>query len=152
MTIVIFLQIIMRIISPIVSLPMAWTEEVGRYLFIYAVYVGAAYATKKHVHQKVDVLPLLVGNKGKLIFNIISEIGVIIFAGAMSYFGWQVVQKIAFELVQRAPATRINMGVAYVGPALGMTLCTFRAFQNVYKHIRDFKIGSSDENNFVEGV
>lgn len=46
MTLVIFIQIIIRAISVYVTIPMAWTEEIGRYLFIYAVYVGAAYATR----------------------------------------------------------------------------------------------------------
>lgn len=34
MTVVIFIQIIIRAISSFVTIPMAWTEEIGRYLFI----------------------------------------------------------------------------------------------------------------------
>ena len=59
MTLVIFIQIIIRAISVYVTIPMAWTEEIGRYLFIYAVYVGAAYATRRRAHQKVDIFPIL---------------------------------------------------------------------------------------------
>ena len=59
MTVVIFIQIVIRGLSSFIQLPMAWSEEIGRYLFIYAVYVGAAYATHKRAHQKVDLLPLL---------------------------------------------------------------------------------------------
>ena len=139
MTAVIFIQIIIRSISSFVTIPMAWTEEIGRYLFIYAVYVGAAYATRKRAHQKVDIFPILCGDTGKLIFNLIGDVGVIIFAAAMAYYGWQVVENVAFIFVQRAPATKLNMGYAYFGPFLGMTLCTFRSLQNIVFHIKEYR-------------
>ena len=143
MTLVIFIQIIIRAISSFVTIPMAWTEEIGRYLFIYAVYIGAAYATHKRAHQKVDIFPILCGNTGKLIFNLIGDIGIIVFAAAMTVFSWQVVQNVAFVFVQKAPATKLNMGIAYAGPALGMTLCTFRALQNIVFHIKDYRLKQS---------
>lgn len=139
MTAVIFIQIIIRSISSFVTIPMAWTEEIGRYLFIYAVYVGAAYATRKRAHQKVDIFPILCGDTGKLIFNLIGDVGVIIFAAAMAYYGWQVVENVAFIFVQRAPATKLNMGFAYFGPFLGMALCTFRSLQNIVFHIKEYR-------------
>lgn len=139
MTLVIFIQIILRSISSFVTISMAWTEEIGRYLFIYAVYVGAAYATHKRAHQKVDILPILCGDTGKLVFNLIGDLGVIVFAGVMTLYGWQVVQNVAFVFVQKAPATKLNMGIAYAGPALGMLLCTFRSLQNVVFHIKDYR-------------
>ena len=139
MTAVIFIQIIIRSISSFVTIPMAWTEEIGRYLFIYAVYVGAAYVTRKRAHQKVDIFPILCGDTGKLIFNLIGDVGVILFAGAMAYYGWQVVENVAFIFVQRAPATKLNMGYAYFGPFLGMALCTFRSVQNIVFHIKEYR-------------
>jgi len=143
MTLVTFIQIIIRAISTFVTIPMAWTEEIGRYLFIYAVYIGAAYATHKRAHQKVDILPILCGNNGKLIFNLISDIGVFAFAAVMTIFSWQVVQNVAFTFAQKAPATKLNMGFAYAGPALGMVLCTFRSLENIVFHIRAYRSGRS---------
>lgn len=143
MTLVIFIQIIIRATSAFITVPMAWTEEIGRYLFIYAVYIGAAYATHKRAHQKVDIFPILCGNTGKLIFNLIGDIGIIVFAAAMTVFSWQVVQNVAFVFVQKAPATKLNMGIAYAGPALGMTLCTFRSLQNIVFHVKDYRRNAS---------
>ena len=139
MTVVIFIQIILRLTSKWITVPMAWTEEIGRYLFIYAVYVGAAYATRKRAHQKVDIFPILVGNTGKLIFNLIGDIGVLAFAGVMTIYGWGVVEQVAFTFVQKAPATKINMGFAYAGPMLGMALCAFRSIQNIVFHIKTYR-------------
>lgn len=139
MTVVIFIQILLRATSKWITVPMAWTEEIGRYLFIYAVYVGAAYATKKRAHQKVDIFPILVGDTGKLIFNLIGDLGVLIFAVAMTYYGWDVLVGVAFEFVQRAPATKLNMGWAYAGPVLGMALCALRSIQNMVFHINSYR-------------
>lgn len=139
MTVVIFIQIVLRLLSAYITVPMAWTEEIGRYLFIYAVYVGAALATRKRAHQKVDLFPLLVGDTGKLVFNLIGDLGVILFAGVMTVFGVKVLEDVAFTFAQKAPATKLNMGFAYFGPVLGMALCTFRALQNVVFHIREYR-------------
>lgn len=138
MTVVIFIQIILRLISPIISLPMAWTEEIGRYLFVWAVYVGAAYATRQGAHQKVDILPLLCGETGKFIFRIIGDIGLLLFSAAMTVYTWQIVGDSMFGFVQKAPATKINMGFVYAGPALGMSLCAFRSIQGAIIHTKDF--------------
>lgn len=138
MTLVIFIQIILRQISPFVKLPMAWSEEIGRYLFIYAVYIGAAYATHQRAHQKVDILPILCGDTGKLVFSLIGDVGIIIFAGVMTFYSWQVVQNVAFVYVQEAPATKLNMGIAYAGPAIGVALCTLRSLQNIVFHIKAY--------------
>ena len=142
MTIVVFAQIVMKWLH----LPLAWSEEIARYLFIYAVYFGAAFSTKRLTHQKVDVISLLVKERGLLILNLISDIGVIAFAFFMMFYGWQVVNNIAFVHVSRAPATHINMGWAYAAPAIGMTLCVIRSIQNIFIHINKYKI--SQAKNF----
>jgi TRAP-type C4-dicarboxylate transport system permease small subunit len=141
MTFVVFAQIVMKWLH----LPLAWSEEVARYLFIYAVYVGAAFSTKKLTHQKVDVMTLLVKERGQLVLNLISDLGVIAFAFFMMIYGWQVVNNIAFVHVSRAPATHINMGWAYAAPAIGMTLCVIRSIQNIFFHIRTYKISQTKD-------
>lgn len=151
MTVVIFIQIILRGISLFIMLPMAWTEEIGRYLFIWAVYVGAAYATHKRAHQKVDVLPLFFGDTGKVVFNLIGDIGVLVFSAVMTVSTWQIVGDVAFGFAQKAPATKINMGFAYAGPALGMTLCAYRSVESMIYHIKDFIRIKRDSHRLAGG-
>lgn len=137
MTLVIFIQIILRLTSKWITVPMAWTEEIGRYLFIYAVYVGAAYATRERKHQKVDLVPIMCGDVGKVICNLIGDVGVLVFAVIMTYYGWEAMANVAFVFVQKAPATKLNMGFAYAGPVLGMLLCAFRSLQNMVFHVKE---------------
>lgn len=147
MTAVVFTQIVLKWFH----LPLAWSEEVARYLFIYAVYIGAAFSTKKLTHQKVDVMSLLVKARGQLILNLISDIGVIAFASFMMIYGWKVVNNIAFVYVSRAPATHINMGWAYSAPAIGMTLCVIRSIQNIFIHIGMYKASVAKDHGQLEG-
>lgn len=151
MTIVIFIQIILRGISSFISLPMAWTEEIGRYLFIWAVYVGAAYATHKRAHQKVDVLPLFCGDTGKIIFGLIGDVGVLVFSAVMTVSTWRIVSDVAFGFAQKAPVTKINMGFAYAGPALGMTLCAFRSVESMVYRVKDFLRIKKDSKKLAGG-
>lgn len=97
------------------------------------------YATRKRAHQKVDIFPIPVGDTGKLIFNLIGDIGVLVFAVVMTIYGWGVVEQVAFTFVQRAPAAKINMGFAYAGPLLGMALCALRSVQNIVFHIKSYR-------------
>lgn len=141
MSLVVFAQIVLKWFH----MPLAWSEEVARYLFIYAVYIGAAFSTKKLTHQKVDVLTLLVKERGQLVFNLISDFGVIVFAFFMMIYGWQAVNNIAFVFVSKAPATHINMGWAYAAPAIGMTLCVIRSIQNIFVHIRIYQASRQND-------
>lgn len=87
----------------------------------------------------MDIFPILCGDTGKLIFNLIGDVGVLVFAAAMTFYGWQTLQHVAFDYVQYAPATKINMGYAYAGPVLGMLLCAFRSIENVVFHIKSYR-------------
>ena len=76
--------------------------------------------------------------------------GLSAFSGVMTVFGWQVVQNVAFVYVQKAPATKLNMGIAYAGPALGMLLCTFRSLQNIVFHVKAYR-GTRSDSAKLEG-
>ena len=48
MTVITVIQIVFRYF---ISYSLSWPEELGRYLFIAAVYIGASYAEKENKHQ-----------------------------------------------------------------------------------------------------
>ncbi len=60
MTIVIFLQIVLRLLG----LPLSWTEEIGRYMFIWLIYIGCASAIRKRKHISVELLDLFLKERG----------------------------------------------------------------------------------------
>lgn len=59
--VIFFIIMIISLFGEVISrfffnLPMMWAEEVGRYLFIWIVYLGAAQAFIKNKHLTVDFL------------------------------------------------------------------------------------------------
>lgn len=135
MTIVVAAQIVLRL----ANMPLSWSEEMARYLFIWLIYIGSSYAVKKRSHIKVEIMTLLVKEKGRLVLDLISDIGFFIFAVVIGYFGWFATYKIAFVNVQQSPSMHLNMGFAYLSVCLGFTLMAIRLIQDIIKIVKEYK-------------
>ncbi|QHJ70065.1 TRAP transporter small permease [Planococcus halotolerans] len=134
MVTVIFLQVVMRQLDSSLS----WTEELARYSFIWLVYIGISYGVKKDRHIKVDVLLLVLKNKGKIILTIIANLLFIAFAIFVIRYGYDIAsQLLAFG--QKSPANQIPMGLIYLATPVGMGLTLIRLVQNLVKHIKALK-------------
>lgn len=135
MSVVILLQIILKWFH----MPLSWSEEMARYMFIWLIYIASSYAVKKRSHIKVEILSLLVKEKGNFILDIIADIAFLVFATVIAYFGWIATYKIAFVSVQQSPAMHINMGWAYMSFALGCTLMAIRIIQDLILRTKEYK-------------
>ncbi len=82
MVICLFLQVAMRIA---VGSSLAWTEELSRYSFLWAVYVGAALAVKKGGHVRITAQFMLLSIRWRLVFRILGDI---IWIGFSLYVAW----------------------------------------------------------------
>lgn len=134
MVAVIFMQVVMRQFDSSLS----WSEELARYCFIWLVYIGISYGVKKDRHIKVDVMLLVLKNKGKLILTIIANLLFIAFAVFVIRYGYDIAsQLLAFG--QKSPANQIPMGLIYMATPVGMGLTLIRLIQNLVKHIKALK-------------
>ncbi|MDE5878503.1 MAG: TRAP transporter small permease [Desulfovibrio sp.] len=52
---------------------LAWTEELSRYSFIWAVYVGAALCVKRRIHVRITAQFLKLDTRGRLFFLTICD-------------------------------------------------------------------------------
>lgn len=135
MTVVVALQIILRL----AGMPLSWSEEMARYLFIWLIYVGSAYAVKKRSHIKVEIMTLLVKGKGRLVLDLISDIGFFVFGVVIAYYSCIATYKIAFVNVQESPALHLNMGIAYLSVCVGFILMAIRLIQDIIRTIKEYK-------------
>ena len=122
------LQIVARFIL-MVSIP--WTDELARYLMIWASFVGLGVAYRKRelicVEFFREKLPrhLL---KGTLL---ISDLLCSIFAFVIVIYG----VKLCFQNVaQVSPSMRISMGISYAVVPLGCLLYLLFAFESVFSY------------------
>ena len=135
MSVVILLQIVLKWLH----MPLSWSEELARYMFIWLIYIASSYAVKKRSHIKVEILSLLMKEKGNFILDIIADVAFLIFATVIAYFGWIATYKIAFVNVQQSPSMHINMGWAYMSFALGCTLMAIRIIQDLILRTKEYK-------------
>lgn len=84
-TIIVNVNVLMRYI---LRSPLYWSEEVATGLFVWTVFVGSAYAYRKHAHLGVDILinllPKTVKRGVKVIMDIL-ELGVLIMLTRTSF-------------------------------------------------------------------
>ena len=131
MVAVIFLQVVMRQFDNSLS----WSEELARYSFIWLVYIGISYGVKKDRHIKVDVVLLLLKEKGQIILSIISNLLVAVFAIFAIRYGYDIASQL-LGFGQKSPANQIPMGLIYMATPVGMGLTLIRIIQNLVKHIK----------------
>ena len=132
MTIVIFLQIVLRLLG----LPLSWTEEIGRYMFIWLIYIGCASAIRKRKHISVELLDLFLKERGKFVLNIISNVVFLIFAVILTYYSFFVVQRVTTQL---SPAIRMPMSIPHSSVLVGSALMVIRLIQDTIARFKERK-------------
>lgn len=107
MVAVAFSQVIFRVA---LHNPLAWSEEAARYLFVWIVFIGGAWAVSGDAHFKMDFLLTAVRSGGKKVLVCFSSICMIVFAVIMFVYGFRLVLSVAS---QKSPALQISMAIPY---------------------------------------
>jgi TRAP-type C4-dicarboxylate transport system permease small subunit len=71
------------------NMPQAWAEEVGRYLFVWAVYLGAIIALANNTHIRVTILTELLGPRMEAFSQRLNWIVSVLAFAFITYFGFQ---------------------------------------------------------------
>jgi TRAP-type C4-dicarboxylate transport system permease small subunit len=120
-----FLQVLFRFV---LKLPLAWTDEASRFVFIFLIYAGAASAARSFSHVQVDAVLKLFPEKIQRILNILVQFacaGVCIF---MAVFSQPIISS-AFLANQTSPVMLLPMGVIYLLIALMFVFIAIRFIQ-----------------------
>ena len=133
MTALIFIQVVMRYVfhnSP------AWTEELSRYLFLWAIWIGASYGVKIKGHVR---LTIVTGKLSKGLQDVVGSLVWIIWVLFQVFLvvkGFELV-KMFFGTGQVSTAMHIPMWLAYASVPGGGALMTFRLLQNAWQVVRE---------------
>ncbi|MGE4354153.1 MAG: TRAP transporter small permease [Oscillospiraceae bacterium] len=139
MTIVVFVQVVFRLLN--LSIP--WSEELARYLMVYLTYVGASIGIKKKSHIAIEFVtgkfPLKIQSGIEIIANLLC----LACCGIILYYGLKLVD---ITMMQKSPAMRIPMGVAYFSQVLGASLMIIQFLNNTVDTAVDlFRKGNRGE-------
>lgn len=135
--IIVSAQIVTRFI---LKTPLPWSEELARYMFIWLVWVGAAFATKERKHIRIDVVVSRLPQIGQKACTIISTIIWIGFTIFMVYIS-AVLTSSVMTGGQTGTGSGIPMWIPYSAIPVGMALMLFRILQNCYYDLKALKGG-----------
>ena len=71
----------------------AWTEELSRYSFLWAVYVGAALAVKRGGHVRITAQFMCLSTKWRLVFRVLGDIIWIAFSLYVAWIGVECIEE-----------------------------------------------------------
>ncbi|MGI6028483.1 MAG: TRAP transporter small permease [Candidatus Heteroscillospira sp.] len=133
MLIICTMQVIWRYV---LESSLSWSEECARYIFVWMVWIAAAYATKRMRHLRITCFKELAPADKQWIFDLFALIMMAIFAAIFSINATQMVIKVQ-QTGQLSPAMRVPMWIPYLSVPVGITLLGVRAVQNIYFIIKE---------------
>jgi len=128
LVLVLFAEVVSRYF---LNFPIMWAGELGRYLFIWIVYLGASIAITKKKHIIVGFVVEKLPPQIRYYLELIIHFFMIIFFFFIFYYGiqyaWRYMDYPAFSLKQ------IRMGWVYLAAPVGMFLMIVNLFRNLPK-------------------
>ncbi|SBV93348.1 Tripartite ATP-independent periplasmic transporter DctQ component [uncultured Alphaproteobacteria bacterium] len=117
---IIFSQVVARYVF---HQSLSWSEEVGRYVFVWITFLGLAAAFKSGSHVALDLLVKAVGPRFRRGLEILNGVLVVVLASSLLLSG---IRLLEFGMRQRSPALGIPMSWVYiVEPVSGAILLYF---------------------------
>jgi len=132
MTTLIFLQILFREFA---DFALDWTEELGRYSFIWLVYFSASLAVKHNRHLKIEFIETILPNKISKWYSVLAQIVWLAFSLIMVKEGYSVAMNI-LNSGQTSASVGLTMGYVYMIVPIGFGLMSFRILQHMIHKIR----------------
>ncbi|MDL2264700.1 TRAP transporter small permease, partial [Synergistaceae bacterium OttesenSCG-928-I11] len=129
LVVVIFLQVVMRYVA---RSSLSWSEELGRYLFIWMTWLSTSYAARHNRHLRIEVITDFLSERGKIILNIAA---MIVWCG----FGIFLINKgceitaMLWRRGQITAALEIPMALNYAAIPVGAALMSIRLIDEIVR-------------------
>ena len=119
---------------------LSWTEELTRYLFIWAGFLSVSYCTKRCISIKIEQFVARFSRRTKAILKVINHTCELAFFFYMIPFAWSYMMS-AVESGQVSPALSIPMYYVQAAPFVSFVLVAFRILQ---RWIIEFRIARGE--------
>ncbi|TFJ92210.1 TRAP transporter small permease [Lentibacillus salicampi] len=116
LVVLVFMQVVTRFV---INFPLAWSEEISRYIMIYIVFLGSALAVRKNEHIAIDFLLEVVNAKNKKRLNIVILLISAFFFAMLTYVSFQLTFLVTG---QSTPTLQFSMAWAYASMPVGSLL------------------------------
>lgn len=112
----------------VLSMSLSWSEELTRYLFIWAGFSSISYCTKRCISIKIEQFVALFPKRGKALFKVINHTVELILFFYLLPFSWRYLN-LAIATGQTSPALGIPMYLVQAAPLAGFLLAAVRILQ-----------------------
>lgn len=126
MTVLIGWQVIARFI---VGESLTFSEEVSRFVMVWLVIVGAAYAAKNGRLMKVDLVEHMLSGRAKTTVIMIAGMLSIVFYLVLVVFGFFIVNAVSYQLT---PATEVSMSIPMAALPVGGLLLIINTIHQMF--------------------
>ena len=110
----------------ILKSPSTLTDEITGFSLIWIGLLGAAYASGKHLHLAIDLIPERIINKRRFFYDAIIHLSVTFFAFTVMVIGGFRLCQLSFQFGQTSATLEIPLGYVYfVVPMAGMIICYY---------------------------
>ncbi len=119
-----FAQVVFRYL---LQAPLAWSEEVARFLLMWLAALGGAYAFKTRSHFALEFVTRRFSPDLQRAVGALATLAVVVFLGVFAY------QALRFVLEVRdmeSPATQVSMAIPYSSAFVGSVLALYYVIRN----------------------
>jgi TRAP-type transport system small permease protein len=117
----------------VLDLPLIWTEETGRHLMIWMVFLASTVIYRRGQHIAIDLFGARLGHRGRAVIGIVIALLLAFFFFLMVRYGWELTTR---TMNQRSSALRYPMGYAYAALPVSGALLLLYAIENLFKHLQ----------------
>lgn len=111
LVLVIFLAITLQVTSRyLFGSPFSWPEEIAKFAFIWAIFIGAAIAASRHAHIAVEALTALLPRRARIGVSILVEVLVIIVLAVLIKSG---IDMARMSMTSVLPAINLPLAAIY---------------------------------------
>lgn len=144
-------SVILQVISRYVfNSPLAWTDEVSRFLLVWLTFIAAAYVMSERLHVTVDLAMAKLGVTAVAVVDTIATVVVVVGSGVLMGAGFILLSDTAGVV---APATQLPISVVYSAGSVGFGLIALHGIGTIINNIRDPKsVPGGMENLEKEGL
>ena len=139
MVLIIFIQVIMRYIF---NNSLSWSEELGKFLFVWISWLGISIGAKRKEHIKITMFIDKVSPKLKCLCDILSELIIFGICAVTAYYGLELVisqSQIFFAGI------KISMSWGYLSVVLGCFIMMIRNLIIIKDTLTTLRKGGEEE-------
>jgi TRAP-type C4-dicarboxylate transport system permease small subunit len=70
--------------------PLVWSDELARYLFVWASFLGWILAARRRSHLSIDMLATKLPARGQAALRMLGALAGIAFAALLVFYGWRI--------------------------------------------------------------